>query len=535
MRQNRPGTGQHLSRPVLFVGQSNHKLLLIDWIILPVTMMFMKKIIIIGAGMGGLTAGINGQINGFQTEIFEHHAVAGGQACSWKRKGYTFDGCLHHFMGAGSYSKLYTQWKEVGVNPDIFIPLQECVSVWKNGRQFFDWYDLEKLEQHMLELSPEDEKPIKKYIQKTKQIGKFDMAGEMTIAGIKGFFSHPFKFMQMIGNMGISLDKFSQTFKDPLFQDGFKLIEYSLATIPFGLHIAKKSDGANGGIKWPPGGISHVVDCMVNKYKKVGGKLNLGKKVVKILVENGKAVGVQLEDGSKHMADYVISNADGRKTLTQLLENKFTNEKLKGYLKPIGGDTNWAFHVYLGVNRDLSKEPNSLHVILDKSVEIAGHTCKHLELQMFGFDKSMAPAGKGVIKVELFSTWDYCENLGKDKEAYEAEKKKIADKVIEILDGTYFKGLKEHIEVVDVPTLLTWSRYLNSEYGFQLNPNKKLDIMSSLMGKSDTETVEGLANFRMCGTWATSTGALFANVNSGKKAIRAICKQEHIKFKNPPA
>lgn len=493
----------------------------------------MKKIVIIGAGMGGLSAGIFGQASGFETEIFEHHTVPGGQACSWKRKGYTFDGCLHHFMGAAPYSKLYALWKEVGVNPDIFIPFNECVSVWKNGRQFFDWYDTEKLEKHMLELSPDDKPQITKYINKTKQIGNFDIAGEMVVSGIKGFFSHPVKFIQMIGNMGITLEKFASGFKDSMLREGFKLVEYSLAIIPLGLHLGKKSDGANGGIKWPPGGISHVVNSMAAKYEKSGGKLNLGKKVTKILVENGKAVGVQLQDGTKVKGDYIISDADGRKTLTELLDNKFTDEKLQGYLKPIDGETNWAFHVYLGVNRDLSKEPSSLHILLDKPVEIAGHTCNHIELQMFGFDKSMAPEGKGVIKVELFSTWDYCENIGRDKEKYEAEKKAIASKVIEILDSTYFKGLKDQVEVVDVPTLLTWARYLNSQYGFMLNPNRKLDIMSSLMGKSDTETVKGLENFRFVGTWATATGALFANVFSGKKAIKAICKSEKAKFKTP--
>ncbi|NTU61273.1 MAG: hypothetical protein HGA95_02965 [Caldiserica bacterium] len=75
-------------------------------------------------------------------------------------------------------------------------------------------------------------------------------------------------------------------------------------------------------------------------------------------------------------------------------------------MKPLTDETNWAFHVFLGVNRDLSKEPSSLHVLLEQPVTIAGHTCKHLEMQMYGFDKSMAPAGKGVIKVELFSTWE---------------------------------------------------------------------------------------------------------------------------------
>jgi phytoene dehydrogenase-like protein len=213
-----------------------------------------------------------------------------------------------------------------------------------------------------------------------------------------------------------------------------------------------------------------------------------------------------------------------------LLGEKHNTSKLINYIKPLSDETNWAFHVFLGVNRDLSKEPSSLHVMLNKPVEIAGHTCNHLEMQMYGFDKSMAPEGKGMIKVELFSTWDYCKKLGENKQAYEAEKTAIAQKVIEILDSTYFKGLKDQIEVVDVPTLLTWARYLNSQNGFLGYPNRKMDMLASFLGKSDTETLKNVKNFRFVGTWATATGALFANVFSGKKAIKEICKAEKLKF-----
>lgn len=65
-----------------------------------------KSIIIIGAGMGGLATGIYGQRNGFTTTIFEFHSLPGGQCTSWKRKGYVFDGCLHHFGGGSPGSKL---------------------------------------------------------------------------------------------------------------------------------------------------------------------------------------------------------------------------------------------------------------------------------------------------------------------------------------------------------------------------------------------------------------------------------------------
>lgn len=490
----------------------------------------MKKIIVIGAGMGGLSAGIFGQANGFETEIFEHHTTPGGQACSWKRKGYTFDGCLHHFMGSSQGSRINALWKEVGVNPDSFIPLDECVSFWRNGKQFVDWYDTEKLHRHMLEIAPEDASLIGKYISDIKGIGKFDLLGQMSIGGILGMLKHPVLLFKTMKNMGIALEKFSKRFKSTFLRESFEICEYSIPVIPYGLHLSKKADGANGGIKWPPGGIASVAKSMASRYASMGGKLRLGKKVTKILVEQGKAIGVELHDGTKHYADYIISNADGRKTLTQLLDNRYTTEKLTTYIKPLTDETNWAFHVFLGVNRDLSNEPSSLHILLEKPVEIAGHTCKHLELQMFGFDKSMAPQGKGVIKVELFSTWEYCENLARDKENYLEAKNAIAQIVIDILENTYFKGLKDQVEAIDVPTLITWSRYLNSQNGFLGYPNRKMDILATFLGKSDTETLKSLRNFRFVGTWATATGALFANVLSGKKAIRALCRQEKRKF-----
>jgi phytoene dehydrogenase-like protein len=48
-----------------------------------------RSIIIIGAGMGGMAAGVYGQINGYDTQIFEMHTKPGGQCASWKRKGFT--------------------------------------------------------------------------------------------------------------------------------------------------------------------------------------------------------------------------------------------------------------------------------------------------------------------------------------------------------------------------------------------------------------------------------------------------------------
>ena len=54
-----------------------------------------KKIIIIGAGLSGLTAGIYAQMAGFDAEIYEKHTIVGGECTGWDRKGYHIDNCIH--------------------------------------------------------------------------------------------------------------------------------------------------------------------------------------------------------------------------------------------------------------------------------------------------------------------------------------------------------------------------------------------------------------------------------------------------------
>ncbi|UCE39371.1 MAG: NAD(P)/FAD-dependent oxidoreductase [Thermoplasmata archaeon] len=58
-----------------------------------------KSIIIIGAGIAGLSAGCYARMNGYQSHIFEHHTRPGGVAATWKRKDYIIDGGIHWLMG----------------------------------------------------------------------------------------------------------------------------------------------------------------------------------------------------------------------------------------------------------------------------------------------------------------------------------------------------------------------------------------------------------------------------------------------------
>ena len=73
-----------------------------------------RSIIIIGAGIAGLSAGCYGQMSGYRTQIFELHDKPGGLCTAWKRKGYTFDGCIEWLWGSKEGTGLNAIWRELG-------------------------------------------------------------------------------------------------------------------------------------------------------------------------------------------------------------------------------------------------------------------------------------------------------------------------------------------------------------------------------------------------------------------------------------
>jgi phytoene dehydrogenase-like protein len=485
-----------------------------------------KSIIIIGAGLGGLAAGIYGQMNGFDTHIYEMHSRAGGQCASWKRSGYTFDACIHHLMGCSPKLKINQIWSEIGAMPTDMVYTKECVSVASpDGKMLIDYYDPKVLEEHLLSLSPQDKDVIHEYIEGIRRFSASDVMGELLLDGVPGMLRNIPVLFQSRKWFTASMNAFAKRFSDPFLQRAFPLLVYSLPDSPSVMHIMRHASGCQGDIAWPVGGCSPFIDGIVKRYKELGGKIDFNSTAEKILVSDGTAAGIRLKDGTEHYADYIISDADGRKTLMDMLEGRFMDDRLRGFCAEPDDETNWAVHVFLGVNRDLSAEPSSLIQLLEQPVTIAGHELNSLEMQIYGYDKSMAPEGKGVIKVELISSYSYWKKLSKPD--YEAEKEKVARQVLEILE-MHFPGITNQVEVMDIPTLLTWERFMGGTHGFCNMPKKAFSVSDMFFGNKIT--VPGLDRFYFAGVWATSAGATFINALSGKKAVQQICRKEKIKF-----
>lgn len=493
--------------------------------------MAQTSVAIIGAGLGGLAAGIFGQLNGYKTDVFELHTIPGGQCTGWKRRGYTFDACIHHLFGCSPASPLYSIWEEIGAAPRDFVPLQECVSVLSpEGKLFRDYYDLELLQSHMNELTPHDDRMTRDYINGIRSMAKSDEIGKMTVGSQLDLVTSLPRLLRSFRWLRPTMAQYGERFADPFIRRAMQLLIYGNPEIPLMIHLLRHAYGITGALQWPAGGALDLAMSVAKRYADLGGAIHYNSRVVEILTRKGKACGVKLEDGSEHATDIVISNADGRRTINDLLGGHFINERTRSECLPANDELPFAIQVFLGVNRDTSHDPSSMIVLFDEPIVLANRPCQEFELQTYGFDPSMAPAGKGVIKVELTSQYSYWRELAAERSRYLSAKQDLADKVISLLEQRYFSGLRQQVEVVDVATLLTWERYTGGTMGLGIYPNRKTSVTGSIFSKAKPLGLPGLEDFYFAGTWATAAGALFMNALSGKRVVQHICRRDGKRF-----
>ena len=129
-----------------------------------------KKVIIIGAGISGMTAGIYALDNGYDVTIYERHSIVGGQCTGWDRKGAYIDGCAHWIVGTNPNSDFYPIWRHLGAfdsNTTIF-ETEYFTKFDIDGEVVTFYADLEKLEQEFLRVAPEDKRQIRRFINGIK-------------------------------------------------------------------------------------------------------------------------------------------------------------------------------------------------------------------------------------------------------------------------------------------------------------------------------------------------------------------------------
>jgi phytoene dehydrogenase-like protein len=494
--------------------------------------MTQKTILIIGAGIAGLAAGCYGQMNGYKTRIFELHSAPGGLCTAWKRKGYTFDGCIHWLVGTGQKTAFHQVWEELGavqgrkiVDHEVYLQVEG-----EGGRVFNVYTNVDRLEKHMLELAPADAGPIKELCGAIRRVNGIDMPVDSpnALSSVKMMI----RALPMIGlyrKWGkMPVTAFTARISDPFLRQALISIA-DMPDFPMLAMIMMLGSMHSHNAGYPIGGSLEFSRAIERRYLALGGELNYNARVAKILVENDTAVGIRLADGSEQRGDIIISAADGHATIFDMLDGKYINDTIRGYYDkmPI---FKGIVQVSLGVRRDLSGEPPMRSFILSRPIMVGGKPRQRLGARLFGFDPSMAPAGCSVITTMFESDHAYWKELAEEREHYDAEKQQVALDVIDRLETAY-PGIGDAVEVVDVATPLTTERYTGnwqgSMEGWQINTHN-IDMVAG--GKGMAKTLPGLKNFYMAGQWVEPGGGIPTAALSGRKLLAMLCKLDKKKF-----
>ncbi|MFW5985846.1 MAG: phytoene desaturase family protein [Halanaerobiales bacterium] len=496
-----------------------------------------KKVLIIGAGIAGLSAGSYLQRNGYDTEIFEMHSLPGGVCTAWKRGEYVFDYCIHWLMGTKEGTGFASVWDELGALRDEkgrstpICNFEEFSRVeLADGDVVRLYADADKLKEELLRVAPEDEKMIHSFIKDIKKLARVEMPATTEKWGIKDrvmfMLGNALPYLKLIKYVRMPLDDFGGRWESDKLREVFTcLTPPSWSTISLLLGMATQHVEAAG---YPLGGSLPFARNIEREYLALGGKINYSCKVEEILVRDEQAVGIKLDNGKEYYGDDVVSAADGHTTLYKMLDGNFLSPQIKKAYEDFSLFPS-TFFLGFGVARDLSDLPHTMLLNLSEPLVLPDDSRhQYLGVNVYNFDPALAPEGKTPVTV-LINTWEdnYWNDLAEqDPAAYEKTKSQVGEEVLRILDDR-FPGFEEAVEEIDISTPHTVQRYTGNWHGsfegFAPTPE-------ALMKKLPKE-VPGLKNCHMIGQWTDPGGGIPPAALDGRNLARKLCKRDNREFK----
>ena len=484
----------------------------------------MAKIIIVGGGVAGLSAGIYAQLAGHSATVYEKHFIPGGNLTGWQRGEYHIDNCIHWLTGTNpASSSLYNMWVELGAlgeNVDI-IQGDTLITCEREGESISLPCSLERLKDEMLRVSPEDKTEIMRFISAVDFIMALEnVAGEKNNEGITLG-----RMLRGVGPIityyGLTTGQLAKRFKNSLLQcfiTGFWGESFGAFAL---LYVYATFCGKNGGL--PRGGSLKMADRMAERFKSLGGELYLGYEVVKVNHSGGVAKSVKFSNGEEASADYIILTTDTAVTYGRLLNMPMPKKLKKQYDNPKLRVFS-AYHCAFACDEeDLPFEGDLIFDVPEKYEKIL--KTKQLIIREFSHEPNYAPKGKNILQSMTFCFEDDCRDFielrKNDREAYKAKKEMLSSIIMRLIEE-HCPTLRGKLTLIDVWTPASYNRFVGSEHGSFMSfaiPEKYAPIPLSL-------EVEGINNLLLATQWLQSPGGLPIAACMGKEAVNLINKAE---------
>jgi len=426
-----------------------------------------KRVIIVGAGPGGLSAAMLLASKGYSVDIYEKEDRVGGRNSFFRLGDYVFDLGPTFFMMKDVLEGIF---EKTGKRLEDFVETVRLDPMYRlkfaDGRELYPSPDRNKMKQTMESFSAGSFAGYLKYLAKEeKKYNKLIPCLSIPYGKISDFFSKTLvsalPYLDAHTNLYNVLSRY---FGDPDTRIAFtfqaKYIGMSPWTAP-GLFSIISYIEHGGGIYHVTGGLNRLSNAMAEVVEHYKGRIHLSSPVKKVIVKNKRAAGIELENGMIEEADYIVINTDFAHAMTHIVDKKdrqkWTDEKLMS--KDYSCST---FMLYLGVNKEFRDIPHhSIIFAEDYKRNIDEITKDKILSEDFSFyvqnasvtDSTLAPEGKSTIYVLV--------PVPNKKGAidWENEKQVFRDKIIEALEvkGEY-RGLSETIEEEKIKTPDDWEQ-----------------------------------------------------------------------------
>jgi len=437
------------------------------------------KIIVIGSGFGGLSAAIRLQAQGHQVTIVDKLDKPGGRAYVFERDGYTFDAgptiitapwLIHElFEVAGKKTEEYVNI--VKIDPFYNVRFEDGTIFRYNG-------DKDSILKQIEALNPEDVMGYHRFIKDAEKIFKagfdlidkpFTTIGSMLKVLPDLIMLRSERSVAGMVNQHIKDYRLRQVFSfHPLLVGGNPFQTTSIYAL---IHILEQ----RWGVWFAMGGMGALVQGLVNVFKDIGGKIQLGTEIKEIVIDDStkRAIGVLTASGEFLKADIVVSNADAGNMYMKMIPAKYRKKNTDKRMKNLHYSMS-LFVMYFGTTKkyeDLAHHeiimgPRYKELVTDifKKKHLADDFSLYLH-RPSATDPSLAPEGCDCWYV--LSPVPHLES-GTD---WSVKGPEYRNRIVQYLEERYMPDLSKHIvsEHYVTPNYFqdTLNSYLGNAFGVE--------------------------------------------------------------------
>lgn len=433
-------------------------------------------IIIIGAGMGGLSTGAFLAKEGKKVLILEKHNKPGGYVSSFKSGDYRFDSAIFHLTDMGekeTITQFIRFWGGEINSEKIFYKFRYFIG----DNEYI--IDGKNIENELIKYFPDENVAIKKFFSLSKKM--FDEV----LGDAPPKPPYEMSFFEKI-RFGISSIIKKRTFLKYSSSHSVEILKklfnnLNLASIiwgyypihsliffghSFGWEMVKRE-----GNYYPEGGMQAIPNATIKVLENFNAKILLNTEVDKILVKENRAYGVQSKDGTEYYSDIIVSNAPIHHTLFKLLENTSSLEKLKNQVNKRKIFTSGVF-IFLGLDENYDFEGINYYIFLEENtIEIKEDdlTPQNCPIMLI-----VPPKPKGqknysvlitaILPYEFSNYWETSNTKIRNKE-YKKLKERVKNILIDRVCSKIGEDFRKSILYSLASTPLTFERYTYNEKG----------------------------------------------------------------------